>query len=86
MPSTYNIIELKAQFLGSKMNMHYFKTCTSRVPVHSSITEHSLLKTKAYTFILLIIRAAMSSVSRIEVPSHAENKEHKKHKKQNLRI
>jgi hypothetical protein len=67
------------------MKMHYFKTCTSRAPVHSAITEHALLKTEAYTFILLIIRAAMASVSRIEVPSHTENKEHQKHKKQNLR-
>jgi hypothetical protein len=58
------------------MNMHYFEICTSRVSVHNSITEHVLLKTKAYTFTLVIIRAAVSSVSRIEVPSHTEKKEH----------
>jgi hypothetical protein len=60
------------------MNMHCSKSCTSKVPVHNFITEHVLLKTKAYTFILLIIRAAMSSVSRIEVASHTEKKEDNK--------
>jgi hypothetical protein len=69
---------LRHNFGGRKMNMHYFEICTSRVPVHNSITEHVLLKTMAYTFILFIIRAAMSSVLRIEVPSHTEKKEHKK--------
>jgi hypothetical protein len=61
-------------------------TRVQSVPTPMTITEHALLRTKAYTFILLIIWAAMSSVLRIEVPSHTENKEHKKHKKHNIYV